>query len=38
MDWVNLSVAYETYTIKEVGSDYFTLVGQHHTITYSLIQ
>jgi hypothetical protein len=38
IDWVNLSIEYATYTIKEVGTDYFVLEGQQHTITYSLIQ
>jgi hypothetical protein len=36
MDWVNLSVEYATYRIKEVGINYFVLEGNEHTITYTV--
>jgi hypothetical protein len=36
MDWVNLSVQYATYKIKEVGINYFVLEGKQHTITYTV--
>jgi hypothetical protein len=36
IDWVNLSVQYETYTIKEIGADYFILEGDRQIITYTV--
>lgn len=36
MDWVNLSVSYETFVVKEVSNDYFILEGLNHYIKYSV--
>jgi hypothetical protein len=38
IDWVNLSVQYETFVVSEIGSDHFTLKSQQQTVTYTVIK
>lgn len=38
MDWVNLSVSYETFEVRDVSEDGFTLVGLTHSIRYATVK